>query len=134
VTKADGLVRSDNLAKLSADGIAAAVADGVGTVIDLRFPEEIAKAPNPFQTEARGVTYLHRPLMTTDYTEALNWVREAVTTREAYRATLEGFGGHIAAIVHDIAEADVVQDRLALLGRQRPHRIGRSVGAARRRC
>ena len=43
----DALVRSDNLIKLTSAGQTALVADGVTTVIDLRFFGELEKNPNP---------------------------------------------------------------------------------------
>jgi protein-tyrosine phosphatase len=103
VTSALGLVRSDNLTRLTLEGQNAVMNDGVTTVIDLRFAQELEKAANPFA--ARGnMNYRHLPLMTTAQTEAIAVVRAASTTPEAYRATLEGFGDNIAAIVKAIAE------------------------------
>ena len=46
----DALVRSDNLIKLTSAGQTALVADGVTTVIDLRFFGELEKNPNPLAT------------------------------------------------------------------------------------
>jgi protein-tyrosine phosphatase len=104
LTSALALVRSDNLTRLTLEGQNAVLVDGVTTVIDLRFAQELEKAANPFAT-SNNMKYLHLPLMTTAQTEALNLVRAATTTPEAYRATLEGFGENIAAIVNAIAES-----------------------------
>ncbi len=104
VTNALALVRSDNLTRLTLEGQNAVMSDGVTTVIDLRFAQELEKAANPFAARA-DMNYLHLPLMTTAQTEAMTAVRAATTTKEAYRATLEGFGDNIAAIVNAIAES-----------------------------
>jgi protein-tyrosine phosphatase len=104
VTSALALVRSDNLTRLTLEGQNAAINDGVTTVIDLRFAQELEKAANPFAARV-DMKYLHLPLMTTAQTEAIEAVRAASTTQEAYCATLEGFGDNIAAIVKAIAEA-----------------------------
>jgi protein-tyrosine phosphatase len=104
VTSALALVRSDNLTRLTLEGQNAVMNDGVTTVIDLRFAQELEKQANPFAT-TENMNYLHLPLMTTTQTEAIAVVRAATTTQEAYRATLEGFGHNIAAIINAIAES-----------------------------
>ncbi len=104
VTSASALVRSDNLTRLTLEGQNAVVKDGVTVVIDLRFAQELEKQANPFAIRD-DMNYLHLPLMTTAQTEAMTVVRAANTTPEAYRATLEGFGSNIAAIVNAIAES-----------------------------
>jgi protein-tyrosine phosphatase len=104
VTSPLALVRSDNLTRLTLDGQNAVMNDGVTTVIDLRFVQELEKQANPFATQGH-MNYLHLPLMTTAQTDAVNLVRAATTTSEAYRATLEGFGDNIAAIIDAIAES-----------------------------
>lgn len=104
VTSALALVRSDNLTRLTLEGQNAVMNDGVTTVIDLRFAQELEKQANPFAA-SNDMNYLHLPLMTTAQAEALNLIRAASTTQEAYRATLEGFQSNIAAIVTAIAES-----------------------------
>jgi protein-tyrosine phosphatase len=104
VTSALALVRSDNLTRLTLEGQNAVVKDGVTTVIDLRFTQELEKQANPFAARD-DMNYLHSPLMTTAQTQAIAVVRAAATTPEAYRATLEGFGDNIAVIVKAIAES-----------------------------
>jgi protein tyrosine/serine phosphatase len=51
-TRWRALVRADTLSQLTSAGQAALVAYGVRTVIDIRFPTEIARAPHPFATPA----------------------------------------------------------------------------------
>jgi protein-tyrosine phosphatase len=104
ITSDMSLVRSDNLTKLSTQGQEAVIADGVTTIIDLRFAEEIAKNPNPLATAAR-MNYRHCPMMSTADPAALDAVRAATTTQAAYWATLLGFGHNIAVIITAIAEA-----------------------------
>ena len=64
-TRRGALVRSDTLCRLTAAGQAALVAHGVRTVIDLRWPAELARdeVPHPFRARD-GVTYLNIPITT----------------------------------------------------------------------
>ncbi len=101
-TSSTALVRSDNMARLTTAGQQAVLQDGVTTVIDLRFSEEIEGDANPFQARA-DLSYHHLPLMNTEAEEALIPLRQATTTPQAYIATLEGFGNNIVAIVEVVA-------------------------------
>ena len=47
VTRRRSLLRADDLAQLSPEGLEALANFGVETVLDLRWPEEIAAAPSP---------------------------------------------------------------------------------------
>jgi len=55
------MLRADALHRLDADGIAAVIATGVTTVIDLRHADELAHQPNPL-AKAPGVAYHNVPL------------------------------------------------------------------------
>jgi protein-tyrosine phosphatase len=101
----DALVRSDNLIKLTSTGQMALVANGVNTVIDLRFYGELEKNPNPFAGSTLVPMYLHRPMMSERDQEAMAPIRAAQTTLEAYMATLEGFKSNIVAIMMAIADS-----------------------------
>ncbi|HXG39461.1 MAG TPA: tyrosine-protein phosphatase [Candidatus Limnocylindrales bacterium] len=57
------VVRADSLCRLEPDGVAAVRRYGVGLVVDLRSPEEIAAAPHPFAERRDGVAYLNVPLI-----------------------------------------------------------------------
>ena len=58
------VVRADNLNKLAPAGVAALVAYGVRTVIDLRDPFELAKFPNPLASAPpTGMTFINVPLI-----------------------------------------------------------------------
>ncbi|MDP9251413.1 MAG: tyrosine-protein phosphatase, partial [Chloroflexota bacterium] len=58
------VVRADNLNKLAPAGVAAMVAYGVRTVIDLRDPRELEKFPNPLAAAPpAGVAFVNVPLI-----------------------------------------------------------------------
>lgn len=57
VTRRRSLLRADDLAQLSPEGLQALLEYGVETVLDLRWPEETASAPNPV-SRLVGVRYV----------------------------------------------------------------------------
>lgn len=57
VTRRRSLLRADDLAQLSPEGLQALLDYGVETVLDLRWPEETASAPNPV-SQLAGVRYV----------------------------------------------------------------------------
>ena len=63
VTRRRSLVRADDLTKLSPAGLEALTAYGIETVLDLRWPEEIAAAPSPV-AQLAGVRYVSVSLLT----------------------------------------------------------------------
>jgi len=69
VTLRRSLIRADDLAQLSSDGLLALAAYGVETVLDLRWPEEIAAAPSPVPRRLRGVRYVSVSLLAGNPTE-----------------------------------------------------------------
>ena len=64
LTRPRSLLRSDDLAQLSTEGLAALTAYGVETVLDLRWPEEIAAAPSPVPQQLPHVRYVSVSLLT----------------------------------------------------------------------
>jgi protein-tyrosine phosphatase len=64
VTKGRSLLRADDLAQLSPEGLAALEGYGIRTVLDLRWPEEIAAAPSPIPRHLPRVRYLSVSLLT----------------------------------------------------------------------
>jgi protein-tyrosine phosphatase len=58
VTRRRSLLRADDLAQLSREGLEALADYGVETVLDLRWPEEIAAAPNPVPRQLPRVRYV----------------------------------------------------------------------------
>jgi protein-tyrosine phosphatase len=63
-TRHRSLLRADDLAQLSPAGLEALADYGVETVLDLRWPEEIAAAPSPVQQQLPRVRYLSVSLLT----------------------------------------------------------------------
>lgn len=61
-TKFRSLLRSDDLAQLTAEGIAALAQLGVETVVDLRWAEELEYAPNPAR-DIQNIRYRHISLL-----------------------------------------------------------------------
>lgn len=63
VTRQRSLIRADDLAQLSSEGLEALRAYGVETVLDLRWPEEIAAAPSPVPRRLPGMCYVSVSLL-----------------------------------------------------------------------
>src|SRR3977135_3293639 len=57
------LLRSDDLAQLTAEGVQALSEYGVETVVDLRWSEEIALNPSPIRSHAPQINYVHVSLL-----------------------------------------------------------------------
>lgn len=102
-TMAGVLVRADDLSLVTARGRDRAIADGLRTIVDLRFPAERVARPAPWSATAVGV--VQRPLLVDDDPVALDRVRAAASAAEAYLATVDGFGRRIVAALVAIAEA-----------------------------
>ena len=85
------VIRTDNLNKLAPAGIAALVAYGVRTVIDLRDPRELEKFPNQLAAAPpAGLRFVNVPLISEANWEAVKdpaWVAEgyALITRLSAR-------------------------------------------------
>lgn len=62
-TRWRSLLRSDDLAQLTPEGVQALADYGVKTVVDLRWSEEIALNPSPIATQAPQVRYVHASLL-----------------------------------------------------------------------
>jgi protein-tyrosine phosphatase len=63
ITRSRSLVRADDLAQLSAEGLEALADYGIETVLDLRWPEEIAAAPSPVPRQLPRVRYMSVSLL-----------------------------------------------------------------------
>jgi protein tyrosine/serine phosphatase len=63
-TRWGAMVRGDTLCRLTAIGQAELVRHGVRTVIDLRFPAELARdpVPHPFRDGRDGIVYVNAPI------------------------------------------------------------------------
>src|SRR5690348_11472379 len=62
-TRWRSLLRSDDLAQLTPEGVQALADYGVRTVVDLRWAEEIALNPSPIVTQAPQIRYVHASLL-----------------------------------------------------------------------
>lgn len=63
VTRSRSLLRADDLAQLSPEGLQAIADYGLETVLDLRWPEEIAAAPSPVPRQLPRVRYVSVSLL-----------------------------------------------------------------------
>lgn len=57
------LLRSDDLAQLTAEGLEALMNYGVETVVDLRWSEEITRYPSPVARDGSRIAYTHVSLL-----------------------------------------------------------------------
>src|SRR5690348_2777257 len=64
VTRGRSLLRADDLAQLSPEGLQALADYGIETVLDLRWPEEISAAPSPVPQRLPQVRYVAVSLLT----------------------------------------------------------------------
>ena len=62
-TRWGSLLRSDDLAQLTGDGVKALADYGVITVLDLRWAEEIELSPSPLRRRAAHIHYVHVSLL-----------------------------------------------------------------------
>ena len=74
VTRSRSLVRADDLAQLSPAGLEALADFGIETVLDLRWPEEIAAAPSPVPRQLPRVRYVSVSLLADT---PADWAKEA---------------------------------------------------------
>ncbi len=97
------IVRSDNLNKLAPVGVAALVAYGVRTVIDLRDPRELAKFPNPLAVKPpHGLVFLNVPLISDAEWEA---IKDPERRAEGYVLTAKLSHTNIANAIAALSDA-----------------------------
>jgi protein tyrosine/serine phosphatase len=97
------MVRSDNVASLTADGVQAMWDYGVKGVVDLRSDQEIARRPSPFEPADYGPRYLHVPLVDDDFADRLSSVSSMA---DRYRLMLDHRQDAIASIMTNISRVD----------------------------
>lgn len=102
VTRTRMLVRSDNIANLTAAGHEAMIAYGVSTVIDLRSPSEVMGSRSPFITRG-GLTHVHVPLVDDSMLLKLG---EASGMFERYLLMLEHRQQAFSGIFNTVAAAE----------------------------
>ncbi len=112
ITRWRALIRSDTLCRLTPAGRAALLDYGVRTVIDLRFPEEVARDPHPFATQppqAPPVLYRNLPVNAgrdPAYDVALSRAfATAETLDQLYRIELDANVRGLASIAAAVARA-----------------------------
>jgi protein-tyrosine phosphatase len=118
VTRRGVLIRSDNVASLTAAGRKAMIDYGITTVIDLRAESERIGSPgSPFsnfqtgspvvspdtEADGSGPAYLHLALVAD---EAVPFLNEAPTMPDRYRLMLDRCQPGLGAIFNAIAQAD----------------------------
>jgi protein-tyrosine phosphatase len=86
VTRRHSLVRADDLWQLTPEGLAALAGYGIGTVLDLRWPEEAARNPNPVPRALPQVRFLHISLLT--HTEDEWRLRSRDVAKELWKCTV----------------------------------------------
>ena len=105
LTRWRSVLRSDDLAQLTPSGVAALLAYGVTTVIDLRWAEERDLAPTPLIAAAPQIRYVHLSLLTDT---AAQW-RELCgeCSKEQWKCVvLERSQPQLAAVLRVIAAAE----------------------------
>jgi protein-tyrosine phosphatase len=97
------VVRADNLNKLAPAGVAAMVAYGVRTVIDLRDPRELEKFPNPLAAAPpQGVVFVNVPLISDAEWEA---IKDPARMAEGYVLTARLSHANIANAIAALSDA-----------------------------
>jgi protein tyrosine/serine phosphatase len=106
------LVRADNLCRLTPAGRAGLLDHGIRTIIDIRFPAEVAAEPHPFQmssTSSEAVLYLNIPVnfgRDTTQNAAISAAFAAARTRdEANRLEIDANPVGFARIISAFAQA-----------------------------
>jgi protein-tyrosine phosphatase len=103
-TRSHSLLRSDDLVQLTEQGMQALADYGVRTVIDLRWPGEVAAKPHPLARSARGVRYHQISLLTDD---EMQWASlSGECTKEMWKcAVLEHTRPQLKEVLEVIADA-----------------------------
>jgi|HubBroStandDraft_1064217.scaffolds.fasta_scaffold27683_2 protein-tyrosine phosphatase len=103
-TRLRSVVRADDLAQLTAEGMRALEEFGLETVIDLRWPEEAAQHPSPIPQSLPRVSYRRLPLLTDSEDQ---WrLRSAATTKELWNCVvLERVRLELRGVLRAIASA-----------------------------
>ena len=104
MTRARSLLRADDLAQLTPEGLRALADYGVETVIDLRWPEEAARHPSPVP---QGLPHVHFQRISLLLHSEAEWqLRSRQVSKEAWKSlVLEELGGELARVLRVIAAA-----------------------------
>lgn len=103
-TRSHSLLRADDLVQLTDEGMQALANYGVRTVIDLRWPGEVAAKPHPVARNSHGVRYHHISLLADD---EMQWASlSGECTKEMWKcAVLEHTRPQLKAVLDAIADA-----------------------------
>jgi protein-tyrosine phosphatase len=105
VTRTHSLVRADDLWQLTPAGLRALQDYGIRTVVDLRWPEEAARNPNPVPQALPAVRFEHVSLLT--HTEDEWRLRSRDVAKELWKCTvLERVRQELRHVLAVIARAD----------------------------
>jgi protein-tyrosine phosphatase len=99
-TRWRSLVRADDLAQLTAEGVRALADYGVETVVDLRWPEEAALHPSPLPAALPQVRYQRISLLT--HTEDEWRLRSRDVAKELWKCVVLE---HVRAELHHVLSA-----------------------------
>jgi protein-tyrosine phosphatase len=104
LTRSGSLLRSDDLSQLTPAGLAALKDFGVGTVIDLRWPEEAARHPNPVPEGLPQVSFQRISLLL--HSEEEWQLRSKHVSKEDWKCLVLGqLGRELARVLRIIAAA-----------------------------
>jgi len=104
-TRWRSLVRSDDLSQLTLDGLEALSRYGIETVVDLRWPDEVAASPSPVARELKHIRYEPVSLCTATQDE---WrTRRAGSEAKEHwnRAMLEHLRAEVRRVLEIVATA-----------------------------
>lgn len=104
-TRSRSLLRADDLVQLTPDGVQALADYGVRTVVDLRWPAEVAARPHPHALRAHAVRYHQVSLLASDEME---WASlSGPCTKELWKcAVLQHTRPQLKEVLGIIANAD----------------------------
>ena len=103
-TRTHSLLRADDLVQLTEEGTQALADYGVRTIIDLRWPGEVAARPHPLALKAHGVRYHQISLLSSDEMEWASLSGEC--TKEMWKcAVLEHTRPQLREVLEVIADA-----------------------------
>ncbi len=104
-TRLRSLLRSDDLVQLTGEGLQALADYGVRTVVDLRWPDEVALKPHPLARSPRGMRYHQISLLASDVAQWASLSGEC--TKEMWKCmVLEHTRPQLKEVLEVIANAD----------------------------
>jgi len=103
-TRARSILRTDDLWKLTPDGVSALLDYGVRSIIDLRWPHELASRPSIFQRGAHEMQYTNVSLL--DGSEAAWNAKSPGVPKEQWNcAVLDHSPRELAQVLRAVADA-----------------------------